>query len=77
MFFRLQKEVNTRATLHKLLYDHPFLQHHSTAPTDVAGFVADVLDNSSADDEVDTTKRRQPPPGMGGAAAAFMRNGVR
>merc|ERR1719419_928668 len=40
----LQKEVMRRATLQKLLYDHPFLQHHASADTDVAGFVATVLD---------------------------------
>jgi len=66
----LQKDVNTRATLHQLL-DHPFLQHHSTSPLPphLHGFVDEVLDNTSAEDEV---KQRRQPPQM---PMGFIRNG--
>ena len=59
--FRLQKRVQDRSTLQQLL-GHPFLEHHGQAPTDVASFVADILDNSSAEDELEGGRNR------GGAA---------
>jgi serine/threonine protein kinase len=57
----LQKRVQDRATLQQLL-GHPFLEHHSQAQTDVASFVADILDNSSIEDELEGGRNR------GGAA---------
>ena len=59
--FRLQKRVQDRATLQQLL-GHPFLEHHSQAQTDVASFVADILDNSAIEDELEGGRNR------GGAA---------
>ena len=60
-YIRLQKRVQDRATLQQLL-GHPFLEHHSQAETDVASFVADILDNSSIEDELEGGRSR------GGAA---------
>lgn len=57
----LQKRVQDRATLQQLL-GHPFLEHHSQAQTDVASFVADILDNSAIEDELEGGRNR------GGAA---------
>jgi len=79
----LQKDVQKRATLQQLLQDHPFLIHHATAETNVAAFVAEVLDNSTAEDEVDPNRRgggtgagavggRGGPPGVGGMGGAPM-----
>ena len=61
IFCRLQKRVQDRSTLQQLL-GHPFLEHHSQAETDVATFVADILDNSSIEDELEGGRNR------GGAA---------
>ena len=73
-FCRLVKEPTDRASLQQLLYDHPFLVEHANAPTDVAGFVAEVLDNSSAADEVDP-HRRGNAPAAAAAGPPLLRNG--
>jgi len=72
----LVKEPTDRASLQQLLYDHPFLVEHANAPTDVAGFVAEVLDNSSAADEVDPHRRGNAGPAAAAAAGPpLLRNG--
>ncbi len=44
------KNVNERAVYQDLL-EHPFLKHHAEAITDIAAFVAEILDNSTEEDE--------------------------
>ncbi len=48
--FRLMKKVVERATYPELM-QHQFLKHHAAAVTDIAAFVAEVLDNSTEEDE--------------------------
>ena len=49
-FYRLRKEVDERATYPELL-QHPFLVYHEGVDTDISGFVAEILDNTTAEDE--------------------------
>ena len=44
------KKVVERATYPELM-QHQFLKHHAAAVTDIAAFVAEVLDNSTEEDE--------------------------
>jgi len=46
----LRKEVEERATYPELLR-HPFLTYHENVNTDISGFVAEVLDNSTEENE--------------------------
>ena len=67
----MQKRVENRATLQQLL-EHPFLQHHGTAQTDVASFVCDILNNSTVEDELGENHRG----GRGGGLAPGAGGGV-
>lgn len=54
----LKKDVDERASYSELR-QHPFLVHHAKANTDISTFVADVLDNSSEEDEKEWSTRRR------------------
>ena len=50
IFYSLRKEVDERATYPELL-QHPFLVYHEGVDTDISGFVAEILDNTTVEDE--------------------------
>jgi len=48
--FSLKKKVEERAT-YQMLMEHPFLEHHAKVNKDISEFVAEVLYQSSSEDE--------------------------